>query len=252
MQDPSAFLQVPFWTWQEYQDQVIEALVPYRQDPEFKYTYPLLKSHLLQCHCVFSSNKIEISPHFIPISVIPALEQAQRKIFMTATLADDSILSTHFGVLPKELNSPITPDSAGDVGDRMILLPQVINPEITDQEIKNICREIANKVNVVVIVPSGYRAAYWRDIANLELTTANINSDVQKLKAGHVGLTILVNRYDGIDLPHDACRLLVVDGLPDARNLMDKVKQSTVMSSDYDIVDKLQRIEQGMGRGGSL
>lgn len=248
-QDPSAFLQVPFWTWQEYQDQVIEALVPYRQDPEFKYTYPLLKSHLLQCHCVFSSNKIEISPHFIPISVIPALEQAQRKIFMTATLADDSILSTHFGVLPKELNSPITPDSAGDVGDRMILLPQVINPEITDQEIKNICREVANKVNVVVIVPSGYRAAYWRDIANLELTTTNINSDVQKLKAGHVGLTILVNRYDGIDLPHDACRLLVVDGLPDARNLMDKVKQSTVMSSDYDIVDKLQRIEQGMGRG---
>ncbi|MVB23564.1 DEAD/DEAH box helicase [Vibrio cholerae] len=247
--DPSAFLQVPFWSWQEYQDQVTEALVHHRNDKELIYSYPLLKSHLLQCHCVFSANRIEISPHFIPISVIPALEQAQRKIFMTATLADDSILSTHFGVPPKELRAPITPDSAGDVGDRMILLPQVINPQITDQEIKNICRIVAQNVNVVVIVPSAFRAAHWRDIANLELTTSNINTDLHKLKNGHVGLTVLVNRYDGIDLPKDACRLLVIDGLPDARNLIDKVKQSTIMSSDYSIVDKLQRIEQGMGRG---
>ena len=248
-EDPSAFLQVPFWSWQEYQDQVIESLVNHRHDNELLYNYPLLKSHLLQCHCVFSANKIEISPHFIPISVIPALEQAQRKIFMTATLADDSILSTHFGIPPKELKAPITPDSAGDVGDRMILLPQVINPEITDQEIKEICLEVAKKVNVVVIVPSAYRAAHWRNIANLELNSTNINSDLHKLKDGYVGLTVLVNRYDGIDLPKDACRLLVVDGLPDARNLVDKVKQSTVMSSDYDLIDKLHRIEQGMGRG---
>ncbi|WP_104035383.1 DEAD/DEAH box helicase family protein [Vibrio jasicida] len=248
-QDPSAFLQVPFWSWQEYQGQVIEALVQHRNDDEIKYSYPLLKSHLSLCHCVFSSGKIEISPHFIPISVIPSLEQAKRKIFMTATLADDSILSTHFGVLPEALSQPITPDSAGDVGDRMILLPQVINPEITDQDIRDICKYVSSLHNVVVIVPSMYRAEQWRGVADLILTSQNIQSDLQRLKNGHVGLTVLVNRYDGIDLPKDACRLLVVDGLPDARSLIDRVKQSVVMSSEYDFVDKLQRVEQGMGRG---
>ncbi|WP_272872030.1 helicase C-terminal domain-containing protein, partial [Vibrio anguillarum] len=69
------------------------------------------------------------------------------------------------------------------------------------------------------------------------------------MKTQHVGLVVLNNRYDGIDLPQAACRLLVIDGLPDARNLIDRVKQSSLMSSNYDNVEKIQRIEQGMGRG---
>ncbi|MBF4248472.1 helicase, partial [Vibrio anguillarum] len=184
-----------------------------------------------------------------PISVIPALGQATRKIFMTATLADDSILSTHFGVNPSELSNPITPDSAGDVGDRMILLPQVINPKITDEDIQQLCKNVSKKHNVVVIAPSTYRANQWEDLADLILNSSNISEGVARLKTQHVGLVVLNNRYDGIDLPQAACRLLVIDGLPDARNLIDRVKQSSLMSSNYDNVEKIQRIEQGMGRG---
>ncbi|MGC7916470.1 hypothetical protein ACP3W9_03195 [Vibrio anguillarum] len=31
--------------------------------------------------------------------------------------------------------------------------------------------------------------------------------------------------------------------------MIDRVKQSSLMSSNYDNVEKIQRIEQGMGRG---
>ncbi|NVO73265.1 DEAD/DEAH box helicase [Photobacterium damselae] len=247
--DPSAFLQVPFWSWQKQQSAVTQALVKYKNNDIIDFSYPLLKNHLQLANCVFSASKIEISPHFIPISVIPALGQAARKIFMTATLADDSILSTHFGVNPNELSNPITPDSAGDVGDRMILLPQVINPKITDQDIQQLCKSVSKKHNVVVIAPSTYRAKYWEGIADLTLSSNNISDGVVRLKTQHVGLVVLNNRYDGIDLPQKACRLLVIDGLPDARNLIDRVKQSSLMSSNYDNVEKIQRIEQGMGRG---
>ncbi|ELB2102626.1 DEAD/DEAH box helicase family protein [Vibrio parahaemolyticus] len=247
--EPSAFLQVPFWSWQKQQSAVTQALVKYKNDNAIEFSYPLLKSHLQLANCVFSASKIEISPHFIPISVIPALGQAARKIFMTATLADDSILSTHFGVNPNELSNPITPDSAGDVGDRMILLPQVINPKITDQDIQQLCKSVSKKHNVVVIAPSTYRAKCWEGIADLTLSSNNISEGVARLKTQHVGLVVLNNRYDGIDLPQRACRLLVIDGLPDARNLIDRVKQSSLMSSNYDNVEKIQRIEQGMGRG---
>ncbi|PMT59583.1 DEAD/DEAH box helicase [Vibrio parahaemolyticus] len=247
--DPSAFLQVPFWSWQKQQPVVTQALVKYKNDDAIEFSYPLLKNHLQLSNCVFSAKKIEISPHFIPISVIPALGQAARKIFMTATLADDSILSTHFGVNPNELSNPITPDSAGDVGDRMILLPQVINPKITDEDIQQLCKSVSKKHNVVVIAPSTYRAKCWEGVADLTLSSKNISEGVARLKTQHVGLVVLNNRYDGIDLPQTACRLLVIDGLPDARNLIDRVKQSSLMSSNYDNVEKIQRIEQGMGRG---
>ena len=33
-------------------------------------------------------------------------------------------------------------------------------------------------------------------------------------KRAHVGLVVLINKYDGIDLPDDACRVLVIEGLP--------------------------------------
>ncbi|MBC5832275.1 DEAD/DEAH box helicase family protein [Vibrio metschnikovii] len=247
--DTSAFLQVPFWSWQKQQAVVTQTLVKYKSDSIIKFSYPLLKSHLQLANCVFSANKVEISPHFIPISVIPALGKATRKIFMTATLADDSILSSHFGVNPNELSNPITPDSAGDVGDRMILLPQVINPKITDEDIQQLCKSVSKKHNVVVITPSTYRAQQWENVSDLTLSSSNISEGVARLKSQHVGLVVLNNRYDGIDLPQTACRLLVIDGLPDARNLIDRVKQSSLMSSNYDNVEKIQRIEQGMGRG---
>lgn len=247
--DSSAFLQVPFWSWQKQISVVTKLLVKYKTQRELEYSYPLLKNYLQLASCVFSASKVEISPHFIPISVIPALVQASRKIFMTATLADDSILSTHLGVKPHELSNPITPESAGDVGDRMILLPQVINPKITDEDIQRLCKNVSQKYNVVVITPSTYRANKWESIADLVLNTKNISEGVERLKTQYVGLVVLNNRYDGIDLPQSACRLLVIDGLPDARNLIDRVKQSSLLSSNYDNVEKIQRIEQGMGRG---
>lgn len=42
----------------------------------------------------------------------------------------------------------------------------------------------------------------------------------------HVGLVVLVNKYDGIDLPNDACRIPVIDGLPDVRRKIDIIRQS--------------------------
>jgi hypothetical protein len=247
--DPSSCLQVPYWVWQDKITEISRILVENSGSAELKFIWPLIKEDLNLSHCVISANAIEISPHAIPIHMIPSITDADRKIFMTATLVDDSILSSHFGVEEEYINSPIVPDSAGDIGDRMILLPQVINSDTTEGEIKSYCKKISSEFNVVVIVPSAYRASYWSDEAALVLNKQNLYEGVERLKNEHVGLVILINRYDGIDLPGDACRLLVIDGFPDVRRQIDKVKQSVLMGSTKQVNQILQRIEQGMGRG---
>jgi hypothetical protein len=131
----------------------------------------------------------------------------------------------------------------------MILLPQVINTETTDDEVKSYCKAISKKLNVVVIVPSEYRVSYWSDSADLILNSSNLYEGVDKLKSSHVGLAVLINRYDGIDLPGNACRVLVIDGFPDVRRKIDKVKQSILLGSKRNINQIIQRVEQGMGRG---
>lgn len=168
---------------------------------------------------------------------------------MTATLADDSVLVSHFDCAEAAVEKVITPSFANDIGDRMILIPQELNPDLTDEELKSSVATLSRELNVVVIVPSAYRAGFWADVAKLVLTADNLYDGVQRLKDGHLGLVVLVNKYDGIDLPDDACRVLVIDGLPDVRRRIDKVEQS-VLSGSTEVVNQwLQRIEQGMGRG---
>lgn len=247
--NPTSLMQVPYWVWQSKISEVSRILIANSKSGDLQFVWPLVKECPRLSRCVVGSKSIEITPHAIPIHMIPSIIDADRKIFMTATLVDDSILISHFGVNEKFLSVPIIPDSAGDVGDRLILLPQVINPDLADDHIKKYCKYISEYMNVVVIVPSKARADYWRDSADLVLFANNLYEGVDRLKAGKVGLVVLVNKYDGIDLPGDACRLLVIDGFPDVRSKIDRVNQTVLLGSDRDVNQIIQRIEQGMGRG---
>lgn len=246
---PNIVALVPFWAWKKNLDAISKTLLLHRENDSLKFTLPLLKDNLQFCRCVISDKEIEITPHVIPIDVISSLEHAQRKIFMTATLVDDSILSTHFNLNKDAISNVITPNIAGDIGDRMILMPQSLNATITDDELKKYYKSLSEKVNVVIIVPSFYRAKYWEDDSDLIVNNETIHENIERMKNEHIGLVVLVNRYDGIDLPYDACRVLVIDGLPDSRRLIDQIAESQLMGSSKAINLKIQKIEQGMGRG---
>jgi hypothetical protein len=109
--------------------------------------------------------------------------------------------------------------------------------------------EIANDLNVVVIVPSKERSKFWKEVAKQTLDKDNIEAGVQRLKDGFVGLTVLINKYDGIDLPGEACELLVIDGLPEVYGLGERLEMLLLDGTKRQLVRQIQRIEQGMGRG---
>jgi len=243
-----ANMLVPFWDWQSKISELSNILIANKGLDNIKFSWPLIKEYLHLCRCVIGGEGIEISPHCLPINVIPSFIDAKRRIFMTATLTDDSILSSHFDLSEESIIKVIVPDNAGDIGDRMIIVPQELNTEITDDDLKLYFKSLSKNKNVVIIVPSDYRLNFWRDVSDLILKKENLYSGVEKLKAEHVGLVTLVNRYDGIDLPKEACRILVIDGLPDVRRRIDKIDQGVLLGSNRIINNIIQRIEQGMGR----
>ena len=245
-------VQLPFYAWIDKQAAALRALSSHAADEELEWKWPLMKEDLAQCRCFFTPQKVEISFRCLPIGVLPAFETAQRRIYMTATLSDDSILVSNFGADPDSVSRPITPRSAGDLGERMILVPQRLNTGLKDDEIKAyIVANFKPHINVVVIVPSAKRAEYWADAVTLgmTLTSNNLQAGVDRLRTSTGNLAVLVNKYDGVDLPEDACRLLVVDGVPDVRSMLDRYDQSTLRHSDRNLAGQIQRIEQGMGRG---
>lgn len=248
-EDPQAIMEVPFWAWQEKQAKVLSILHPYRSDETFQWKWPLISDVISLCQCVIGNGMIEIAPRFLPIDNIPAFSAAKRRIYMTATLADDGVLVSHFQADPDQVADPISPKGGGDIGDRMILAPQEINPSITTNDIKNLAAHYAKKINVSVIVPSKKRAAFWEDVADQILTSDNMEAGTEALRNGHVGLTVFVAKYDGVDLPKKACELLIIDGLPEVNGLIDRYEQNLLDGTRKQLIKQIQRIEQGMGRG---
>ncbi|MFN0012133.1 MAG: DEAD/DEAH box helicase [Phycisphaerales bacterium] len=248
--EPYRQMLVPFWAWLDKLKHVEVILHEVRDDDDVKFVWPLLRDYLKQCRCVFGGGHVEISPRCLPVDVVPSFARACRRIFMSATFADDSVLVTHFDARPADIATAIAPGSASDIGDRMILVPQELDPSITDEQIKALLAEKSKTYNVVVIVPSNHRAKFWEDVASLTLKADGLEEGVSQLHQGHVGLTVLINKYDGIDLPHDACRILVLDGLPSARRAIDQIEQGSMLhGTSLEVGKSVQQMEQGMGRG---
>jgi hypothetical protein len=247
--DPQAIMEVPYWTWLDHQQEILEALHAHKGDDELLFSYPLLSDILPQCRCIIGGQKLEIAPFCPPTDLVMAFSKAKRRIYMTATLADDSALVTHFAANPKKLADPIVPVSSQSMGERMILMPQELNAEFDGDEVKKLLVALAKKENVVVIVPSKPAAELWQGVADQVLLAENVVDGIAKLRQKHVGLTVLVNRYDGIDLPYDACRVLAIVGLPEVTSYTELTDMAVLIDSQSGLRRQMQRIEQGMGRG---
>ena len=247
--DPLAHTEVPFWSWHAHQADILKALHENRADENLQFIYPLLKEILPQCRCVIGGQKLEIEPYFPATDLIQSFRRAKRRIYMTATLADDSVIATHFGADPAKIAKPIVPMSSQSMGERMILMPQELNPELTVADVRVLLTKLAKKVNVVVIVPSTLAAEDWKADADQLLIGEEVIVGIEKLRCGHVGLTVLINRYDGIDLPADACRVLIISELPEVSSYADVVDSEVLSGTAVNLRRQVERIEQGMGRG---
>ena len=251
LEDPVKRALIPFWMWQNKHSDIYRILAEYNKNkcPEIYFPFSLLEYNLQTCQCIITPKTIEITPSGIDISKIKKFEEADRRIFMSATLPDDSVFVSNLGLNKSDIETIITPDNTNDLGDRLILFPKHLNSSINDDTIKDKINTITKDFNVVVIVPSCERAKYWDPSGENTATKENIEIVINDLKSKHMGLVVFVNRYDGIDLPDDACRMLVIDGLPPLKSEYDKYINSIDASSNILLRQQLQRIEQGMGRG---
>ena len=131
----------------------------------------------------------------------------------------------------------------------MILVPQQLVPSATDEEVRDLVLDLAEKQNVVVIVPSRSRADWWQDYAAHVLDRENIDQGINQPRNNpKLGLIVLINRYDGIDLLDNACHVLVLDGLPEALDGRERLEQARLVGSTRLLGRQIQRLEQGMGR----
>lgn len=243
-------LEVPYWAWNEQLDAIREQL---KSDAKkYPFEWPLLRDELHLCHALISRGAFTITPILPLVNEFPTFFDAPRRIYMSATIADDSEIVRTFDADPKLVQSPLTSRSLAGVSERMILIPDLMPFSFNVREAIEKLVDWASKQNLgaVILVSSDKASAKWSDAATVAVGSKDVEDLVAELQERKTsGPAVFSNRYDGIDLPGDSCRLLIMSGLPAGTSNYELFRASALYGGVNITRMLAQRIEQGIGRG---
>jgi replicative superfamily II helicase len=249
--ESTTFLPVPYWSWQDKKSEVLQILLEYTNDAKVKFTWDLIKDNIDNCQCFFGGKELEISNFLNPVNQFGTFNKAEHRILMSATTQNDSFFLKGLGLKIQAITKPLIPKQEKWSGEKMILIPTLIHDELDrDSIVVRFSKpNTSRKAGLVAITSSFNKAKVYQNQGSIVTDSKNIFETVNKLKSGEYSNTIvIVNRYDGIDLPDDSCRLLIIDSMPYSESLTEKYEEECRANSDLTNIRAAQKIEQGLGR----
>lgn len=247
--DPYAkIMKVPYWSWLSRSQELIKLFGEFDGDKDILFfKWGLIADDLNSYDCYVGPNGLEIAPTYVPFHNVRAFNEAKHRYILSATFEDQIDLIKDLGISKDSIEKALIPKDRKDVGQRLILAPSRFDSNIKEEDILLLAKEYSDSgINVVVMIPSINRAKKWADIGGIIIENDNINESIEKLKSTRGGLYVLVNRYDGVDLNGDMCRVLILDGYPSFASYKQSYTELRLESVKASL--KAQIIEQGLGR----
>ncbi|WP_369977207.1 DEAD/DEAH box helicase [Xanthomonas bundabergensis] len=249
MDDPMGIVEIPYWIYTEKLETIRSIVNRYSTISEVAFAWEYLSQCLEICRLVLSGTGATLTVDPVPLEYVPHYTGAKNRLFMSASIQDASVLVRELGCDPVAAKSPIDIPGEGSVGERMVLVPSLVNPEFSREQLAEVVRSFTALTNIVILVPSYHVAKFWQGLGATLPDKNNVGTAVNRLRETSKGnFFVFVQRYDGIDLPDSACRLLVIDGLPFGESLIDRADgelQGGVVGMRGKISN---RVEQGLGR----
>ncbi len=248
--DSDALTYVPYWAWKSRSNDVLKLLHKNIDEGDIAFVLPLIENALNNCQCYITGGEIEILPYHFPVSKFGTFDKARQRILMSATTQDDSFFIKGLGFNVVTVTNPITNTSLKWSGEKMILLPTLMDDKLSSNDVAVWFSGIVRKtLGRVALVRSYKRANDYENLGAL-VVKDDIEEVIKSLKDGTQDKSVvIVNRYDGIDLPDDSCRILLIDGLPYFSSLSDRYEEICRSNSDSINIRLAQKVEQGLGRG---
>lgn len=254
--DPTQYQKIPYWAWMDNQEKIIEVINNYilsvdsqnlDGDNGIIFKWNFMSDNLLTYDCYVSGDSIEINPYHAPYHEIPSFDNAGHRYILSATFEDDYDLLKDLGIAYQSILTPIVPKDRKDIGRRLILAPNRFDPDLSDSTLRAfIARYSKDGYNTVVLAPSREKTRDWINAGAEYVDKDNIDDALEKLSSSDGNFMVFNNRYDGIDLNGNYCRILVLDSLPIAGSIQDLYNETRL-----DLVragQRAQKIEQGLGR----
>jgi hypothetical protein len=248
--DPGSTYEVPYWVWASVSKEVAAMLEieSRKEDSKLFFTWKNVARYIELARCCISGVAAEIALQVPPVEEVAAYEGAKHRLFMSASIKDTSALVSVLGCDPNAYTRWIEPKEDEGSGERMILPTSLIDPESKKPEIAIACALLAKETNVVVLTSSAAQAKAWMGAGALLSQNKDFDVAIERLKTSTGNYLVFAQRFDGVDLPDDACRVLVIDGIPSGDRIVDHVDAYRQKDSPEYEVRTVNKFEQALGR----
>lgn len=245
-----------FGDWSDIASSVRDAInsSDFADDKDARYVWPTVREHLTRCGVLIGSSAVEIRAYHPPTRLVAGYAQAKQRLYLSATLGSMDDLQRRVGGHRVRRLTPEEPLPAGATGTRQFILNSSGKPAFDDDVLEWSLSQAAR---------AGDRAA-WLCASNAE---ADILEDLLlerrlnaiRLRAGddekfdawiaasraHL---ITAGRYDGLDLPGDVCRLVIVTSVPQASSEFERFVVAYLGDASFMRHRVGQRVTQALGR----
>lgn len=206
-----------------------------------------IRPGLASCLVYVSWREILIRPFIPPTSENDPFTGADQRVYLSATPGHAGELERSFG--RREVERLLLPDgrsprsgrrffvfsdlAAGDADDLAVRVTSAAGKALVLATSTDIARTVAGKLNV----------AGW-PVLGKDDVERNLDAFADQQNV----ILALAGRYDGIDLPDDACRLVCLSGLPEWAHLQERFLASSLRARAALEERTRTRVVQGAGR----
>jgi hypothetical protein len=215
-------------------------------DADWRYEWLQIKDKLHACQLFFCWNEILIRPVIPPTGTHLPFANANQRIYMSATLGAGGELERITGV--DNIQRVPIGEGVENSGRRLFLFTNQ-SPDATEILLADAIKKYRR---ALALVPSRAEAEPLRQVLEKQniriLDGANPAKALTQFENENQVALILANRYDGIDLPGEKCRLMFLAGKPVGENLLERFLLSYLNATTV-LRDRLRtRFVQGIGR----
>jgi hypothetical protein len=218
------------------------------------YALKQVRGRLDRCLVYVSRRSLLFRPLVTPTAVHAAFDAPRQRLYMSATLGAGGELERSFGRRRiGRIPAPKGWDKQG-TGRRFYCFPEITTdlsraPDEVPAWVRGL---VAKHGRAIILTPDDRTANRIRETivpAGVPvLGSEDVEDDLTVFTSKPRAVLLLTNRYDGIDLPNDDCRLVVIAGLPARGDLQERFLHSTLGALEVLEERMRARFVQGAGR----
>ncbi|QKV95984.1 DEAD/DEAH box helicase [Streptomyces sp. NA02950] len=225
-----------------------------RRAEEARHVWKCLQGHVDRCLIYVAHRQIVIRPFIPPAAQHAPFSDPARRIYMSATLGAGGELERAFG--RKKIERIPVPDGweKQGTGRRFFIFPELATDlaAAPDRLPSVVSSAITEAGRAIVLTPDTRTYSSFVDSMVPEgcpvLETDDVEDDLTAFTSRPSAALVLTNRYDGIDLPDEDCRLVILDGLPARGDLQERFLHESLGAVEV-LQERIRaRILQGSGR----